>query len=258
MTHSSSDLKHFALQIQQVRFSNLKEPCLWVAIMATQSTESSFLVGLVGTEIATEVKPELQLPTKTWVTSERIEELSLVVTQQAIDLGYKPGFAAAKFFCYSKDNPSQETAFMRCLPTNSSLWDRMDPILHVPSFLNCSDTKKNCKAMMDLFREGLPSQSSGRRFLGFLYRESTSGILISTIVKLFARNFAMHMTKSVTVSGLSYHFMSSTWCSRFSGFRMAVPIDTVPEWSPTNFVAYGLAKASHWTDWYKDESGWEF
>ncbi|KAI2793865.1 hypothetical protein POX_a00452 [Penicillium oxalicum] len=125
MTHSSSDLKHFALQIQQVRFSNLKEPCLWVAIMATQSTESSFLVGLVGTEIVTEVKPELQLPTKTWVTSERIEELSLVVTQQAIDLGYKPGFAAAKFFCYSKDNPSQETAFMRVyrqIPLSGTEW----------------------------------------------------------------------------------------------------------------------------------------
>ena len=43
-----------------------------------------------------------------------------------------------------------------------------------------------------------------------------------------------------------------------SGFRMASPVDSSQKWSNTKYVTYGLAKRSRKTDWYNDETGWEF
>lgn len=77
------------------------------------STESSILVGLEGTEVTTEAKPDLQLPTKTWIITEKLEEVSLFMHQIDIDGGLDPGFVAGKFLCYSKDDTAKKPAFMR-------------------------------------------------------------------------------------------------------------------------------------------------
>jgi hypothetical protein len=76
------------------------------------SAQSSSLWVPEGTEITTEAKPNLQLPSRTWIITENLEELSFFMTQQDIDDGHKPGFAAAKFLCHPKDDP-KKLAFMR-------------------------------------------------------------------------------------------------------------------------------------------------
>ncbi|KAJ5222797.1 uncharacterized protein N7469_009037 [Penicillium citrinum] len=43
---------------------------------------------------------------------QKLEELSFFMTQQDINDGHKPGFAAAKFLCLPKDDPNK-LAFMR-------------------------------------------------------------------------------------------------------------------------------------------------
>jgi hypothetical protein len=89
------------------------------------SAESSFLVGLEGTEVTTEAKPGLQLPSKTWIIAEKLEELALFMSERDIDAGRKPGFAAVKFLCYPKDDPAKELAFMRIyrqIPISGTEW----------------------------------------------------------------------------------------------------------------------------------------
>jgi hypothetical protein len=76
------------------------------------SAQSSSLWVPEGTEITTEAKPNLPLPSRTWIITEKLEELSFFMTQQDIDDGHKLGFAAAKFLCHPMDDP-KKLAFMR-------------------------------------------------------------------------------------------------------------------------------------------------
>lgn len=90
-----------------------------------RSAQSSFIVGLIGTEITTEAKPDFQLPARIWVITDKLEELSVSVTQEEIDWGLLPGFAAAKFLCYLEDDPTKQPAFMRIyrqIPTQGAEW----------------------------------------------------------------------------------------------------------------------------------------
>ncbi|KAJ5461214.1 uncharacterized protein N7458_002766 [Penicillium daleae] len=51
--------------------------------------------------------------------------VGLASTKQDIDYSYKPGFAAAKFLYYLKDDPAKELAFMRIyrqIPTSGTEW----------------------------------------------------------------------------------------------------------------------------------------
>ncbi|KAJ6151474.1 hypothetical protein N7470_007071 [Penicillium chermesinum] len=74
--------------------------------------ESSYIWVYEGTEITTEAKPELQLPSRTWIITKKLEEIANVTTQWDIDHGYKPGCAGAKLICHLKGHP-QKLAFMR-------------------------------------------------------------------------------------------------------------------------------------------------
>jgi hypothetical protein len=76
------------------------------------SAQSSTFWVPEGTEITTEAKPHQLLPSRTWIITEKLEELSFFMTQRDINDGHKPGFAAAKFVCHPKDDPSK-LAFMR-------------------------------------------------------------------------------------------------------------------------------------------------
>jgi hypothetical protein len=85
----------------------------------------NFLIGFEGTEVTAEAKPEFQLPTKTWIITEKLKEVSLFINRLDIDGGLKPGFAAGKFVCYLKDDATKEPAFMRIyyqIPTSGTEW----------------------------------------------------------------------------------------------------------------------------------------
>ncbi|KAJ5234353.1 uncharacterized protein N7469_003521 [Penicillium citrinum] len=77
------------------------------------SAETSFLVGLEGTEITTTARPAFQLPTKTWIIIKRLGEVSMFTYQMNTDGGIPPGFSAGRFLYYSKDDSTKEPAFMR-------------------------------------------------------------------------------------------------------------------------------------------------
>lgn len=77
------------------------------------SAETLFLAGLEGTEVTTDTKTPLLLPSQTWVITEKLEETSLLMTQKDIDDGVGPAFTAAKFLCYRKDDPAKKPAFLR-------------------------------------------------------------------------------------------------------------------------------------------------
>lgn len=101
-----------------------------------RSAKSSFIVGLIGTEITTEAKPDFQLPAKIWVITDKLEELSVSVTQEEIDWGLLPGFAAAKFLCYLKDDPTKQPAFMRIycqIPTQGAELSKAPTTKPVPT-----------------------------------------------------------------------------------------------------------------------------
>jgi hypothetical protein len=88
------------------------------------SAETSFLIGFEGTEVTTEANFEFQLPTKTWIVTEKLEEVSLFINRHLdTDGSLKPRFAAGKFLCYLKDDATKEPAFMRIyyqIPTSGT------------------------------------------------------------------------------------------------------------------------------------------
>lgn len=73
-----------------------------------------FLCGLEGTDVTIDppFEPPLHLPRQTWVIDKKLSERSSWMTQQEVtdDLGLP--FAAAKFLCQCKENPSKK-ALMR-------------------------------------------------------------------------------------------------------------------------------------------------
>lgn len=46
--------------------------------------------------------------------------------------------------------------------------------------------------------------------------------------------------------------------SHISGFRMAVPIDSVRTWTDRNYFTYGMVKAPDRQDRFDHEEEWEF
>jgi hypothetical protein len=73
-----------------------------------------FLCDLEGTEITLDPpsEPHLHLPRQTWLIDKKLSERSQSMTQQDVTDGLGLPFAAAKFLCHGKENPSKK-AFMR-------------------------------------------------------------------------------------------------------------------------------------------------
>lgn len=74
---------------------------------------SCFIVGLEGSQVTTEDHHKLQLLARHWIVTEKINKVSLFMTQDKINDSSNPGFAAAKFLHYSKNDPTKKPAFMR-------------------------------------------------------------------------------------------------------------------------------------------------
>lgn len=131
------------------------------------SAETLFLAGLEGTEVTTDTKPSLLLPSQTWVITEKLEETSRLMTKKDIDDGLGPPFTAAKFLCHRKNDPAKKPAFMRmynqipiagteCLNSGIRANQAVPPIQH-PELTALTTLKKMaCKVVPDLlgYQEG--------------------------------------------------------------------------------------------------------
>jgi hypothetical protein len=75
---------------------------------------AEFLGGLEGTDVTLDppCEPLLHLPRQTWVIDTKLSERSQPMTQQDVTDGLGLPFAAAKFLCHRKEDPTK-TAFMR-------------------------------------------------------------------------------------------------------------------------------------------------
>lgn len=74
-----------------------------------------FICGLEGTDVTLDQPfdfPLHRLPRQTWLIDKWLSERSVWMTQQEVIDGLGLPYAAAKFLCHNKDNPSQK-AFMR-------------------------------------------------------------------------------------------------------------------------------------------------
>ncbi|KAJ5364538.1 uncharacterized protein N7496_010251 [Penicillium cataractarum] len=252
------------------------------------SAQSSFLWVSEGTEITTEAKPSLQLPSRTWIITENLEALSFFMTQQDIDDGHKPGFVAAKFLCYPKDDP-KKLAFMRIY--------RQIPIFgseFAPSSIRASQAmpqKSNreltafktlkhlaCPVVPQLlgYQEGtqgdneivpggyeilivwekVPGEPLSQDYFWSLNEQQRDSIreeFHQVYQQLLWCGFQPFMATS---SKLIYD--ESTGKIHISGFRMAAPCDTNKRFRKADYVMYGLAKRSDRTGWYNDDSEWKW
>lgn len=77
---------------------------------------AEFVSGLEGTEVTLDSPPELPLylhpPLQTWLIEKQLSERSVCMTQQEVIDNLRLPYAAGKYLCHRKDNPSQK-AFMR-------------------------------------------------------------------------------------------------------------------------------------------------
>jgi hypothetical protein len=75
---------------------------------------AEFLCGLEGTDVTLDPpsEPPFDLSRQTWVIDKKLSERSQWMTQQNVADGLGLPFAAAKFLCHRKENPSKK-AFMR-------------------------------------------------------------------------------------------------------------------------------------------------
>ncbi|KAJ5906397.1 uncharacterized protein N7473_003313 [Penicillium subrubescens] len=241
-----------------------------------------------GTEITTEAKPNQQLPTRTWIITKKLKELSFFMTQQDINDGHKPGFAAAKFLCHPKDDPNK-LAFMRIY--------RQIPISgfeSAPSSIRASQAvpqKPNrelaafkelkhlaCPVVPQLlgYQEGTQGDNEivpGGYEISIVW-EKVPGEPLSqdyfwslneqqrdSIREEFRRVYRQVLRSGfkpcmATTSKLIYD--ESTGKMHICGFRMAAPCDTNQQIRKADYVMYGLAKRSDRTDWYNDASGWKW
>ncbi|KAJ5572728.1 hypothetical protein N7450_009712 [Penicillium hetheringtonii] len=253
------------------------------------SAETSFLLGLEGTEVTTAAKTAFQLPTKTWIIIKRLGEVSLFTHQMDIDGGVPPGFAAGKFLCHSKDDPAKESAFMRVyyqIPTFGTEWSPYEirasqavPQVELAE-LNAfqSLTKHACSVAPQLlgYHEGqqpdngivpggyattiiwekVPGNPLSEEYFWNLDRDQRDSIreafrsAFEQLTRCGIQPFAPSFSKLI--------YDESTKKIHISGFRMAVPIDSVRTWTDRNYFTYGMVKAPDRQDRFDHEEEWEF
>lgn len=80
-----------------------------------KSGEFNFLVGLEGTIVTTEAKPEAgdcpAHPTRSWVIIERLKEECLITSEKDVTEWLPVSYALGEFLCYNANDSTE--AFMR-------------------------------------------------------------------------------------------------------------------------------------------------
>jgi hypothetical protein len=127
---------------------------------------AEFLCGLEGTDVTLDPpsEPPLNLSRQTWVIDRKLSERSSWMTQQEVTEGLGLPFAAAKFLCHCKENPSKK-AFMRIylqIPVIGSLYqspqirrkEAAEPQAHVELTTLKALKELKCDVVPDLLAYG--------------------------------------------------------------------------------------------------------
>ena len=136
---------------------------------------AEFLYSLESTDVTLKPpsNPPLHLPSQTWMIDEKLSERSQMMTQQEVTEGLGLPFAAAKFLCHRKENPSKK-AFMRIyfqIPIISTLYQSPQirrtqaaakPQPHVESTTLKALNELECDVVPDLlaYQEGMQDEDS--------------------------------------------------------------------------------------------------
>ncbi|KAJ5788680.1 hypothetical protein N7457_003670 [Penicillium paradoxum] len=249
---------------------------------------AEFLCSLEGTDVTLDPssEPPLHLPRQTWVIDKKLSERSQPMTQQDVTDGLGLPFAAAKFLCHRKEDPSKKT-FMRIylqIPVIGTRYQSpqirrkqaAQPQPHVELTTLKALKELGCDVVPDLlaYQEGqqgedgivpggyttyivwdkVPGEPLSAEFweLDLQSRQAIRDKFREAFPKLKKHGYLPRMS---TMSKIIYD--NATGNMHFSGFSRAGRTDTNEEWDDKYYVLFRLARPSPKTkDWAKDSTGW--
>ncbi|KAJ5151307.1 uncharacterized protein N7482_010559 [Penicillium canariense] len=233
---------------------------------------ADFLCGLEGTDVTLEPpsEPGLHLPRQPWVIEKKLSERASWMTQEEVTDGLGIPYAAAKFLCHRKENPSKK-AFMRIylqIPVIGTQYQRhhiqrkqaSKPRPHT-ELTTLKELKKfECDVVPDLlaYQEGkqdedsvIPGDPEDFWELDLESRQAIRDKFREAYPKLQKHGYLPCMP---AMSKIIYDKVTGNM--HFSGFSRADRSDTNKEWHEKYYVLFRLAKPPKTTDWVKDPKGW--
>ncbi|RHZ49219.1 uncharacterized protein CDV56_104980 [Aspergillus thermomutatus] len=250
---------------------------------------AEFLCGLEGTDVTLDPpsEPPLHLPRQTWVIDKKLSERSQSMTQQDVADGLGLPFAAAKFLCHRKENPSKK-AFMRIylqIPVIGTQYQSPQirrkqaakPQPHVELTTLKVLKELECDVVPDLlaYQEGKQGEDSivPGGYITYVVWDKVPGEPLSAeefweldlesrqaIRDKFREAFPKlkkygYLPRMSTISKIIYD--KATGNMHFSGFSPAGCTDTNKKWHDKYYVLFRLAKPPpKTTGWAKDTTGW--
>ncbi|KAJ6031857.1 hypothetical protein N7540_002589 [Penicillium herquei] len=245
-----------------------------------RSGESSFVMGLEGSEIVTAAQLDLDLPERTWIITTKLGEVSRSMhktDREDIGIGHAfehsvcPGFTAAKFLCYLKGDESylgiHQPSYVFTIRYQSLARngvhhkDELNSTV-VPQLLGYNHSQQLDTGIIP---EGFETAFVWKKVPGVPLTDEYFWGLDRPQRDIIRDEFRNSYEKlgrcgfqpfTATLSKLIYD--ESTGGLHISGFRMAVPVQRPYKWSSTKYVAYRLAKAPRRADWFEHEDEWEY
>ncbi|KAJ5247693.1 hypothetical protein N7468_002676 [Penicillium chermesinum] len=236
------------------------------------SGPSSYIWVSEGTETTTEAKPKYQLPSRTWTIIKKLGELASFINQQDVNGGLKPGTAAAKFLCHLKGHP-QKLAFMRIyrqIPIDGTefapskirasqavpqrqtseleAFKRLQKCPVVPRLLGYQEGTQGENEIVPggsevlIVWEKVPGEPLSEEYFWSLKgqdREKIRGEFRRVYQKFLAYGVMPCLADSTKLI-----YDASTGTIHISGFRLALPFDTIEQFREEDYVLFGLANRS--------------
>ncbi|RLL97786.1 hypothetical protein CFD26_106189 [Aspergillus turcosus] len=242
---------------------------------------AEFQCGLEGTDVTLD-SPSHQ----TWVIDKKLSERREWMTQQEVTDGLGLPFAAAKFLCHRKENPSKK-AFMRIylqIPVIGTIYqspqirrkEAAQPQPHRELTTLKALKELECDVVPDLlaYQEGEQGEDSivPGGYITYVVWDKVPGEPLDAeefwkldlgsrqaIRDKFREAYPKlrkcgYLPRMSTMSKIIYD--KATGNMHFSGFSRAGRTDTNEEWHDKYYVLFHLAKPSRKPYWDEDTTGW--
>ncbi|KAJ5808541.1 hypothetical protein N7474_009810 [Penicillium riverlandense] len=214
---------------------------------------AEFLCGLADTDVTFDPPPEppLHLSRQTWVIEKKLSERSQRMTQQDVSDGLGLPYAAAKFICHRKENPSKK-AFMRIylqIPVIDTLYQspqiRRKQAAKPRQHIELTTLKALKKWDCDVGKQGEDSIVPGG-YITYVVWDKVPGEPLSP-----EEFWELDLESRQAIRDKFREAFP-----HFSGVSRAGRTDTNEEWHDKYYVLFRLAKPSPKTDWVKDPTQW--